>query len=195
MKVWFDVFLPLIYSFHSFSPHSVIKLGNLSRLFILTLLMSKPTILQSFICISSVGVFLYPSDLITDMIVHPSVTILLRLNALYPLPLIFPFWIFCVLLFLRACCCVLSRSESAMHWHCLALAGGALTRGMDALAQRGSEPCFPSPARPGHSHPRCHGTRGEQTTGVAGGVPVQGPESWLGWLWDLPPPFLSWLCS
>lgn len=111
--MWFNIFLPLIYSFRSFIPHPVINLGCLPHLFILTLLMSKPPILQSFICISSVGAFLSPSDLITDMIVHPSVTILLRLNALYLLPLIFPFWIFCVLLFLRACCCVPSRSESA----------------------------------------------------------------------------------
>lgn len=160
MQVWFNVFLPLIYPFHPFIPHSVFKLGSLSHPFILTLLMSKPSNLQSFIFISSVGVFLFPFDLITNMVVHTSVTVLLILIALHPLPLIFPFWIFCLLLFLRACCYVLSQSALPLHWHCIALAGRTLTWAMDAHAQRGSQPCFPSPASAGRSQPRCRGSGG-----------------------------------
>lgn len=147
----------LIYFFRSYIPHSVFKLGSLSHPFILTLLMSKPSILQSFICISGVEVFLFPSDLITNMLVHTSVTILLILIALHPLPLIFPFWPFCVPLLLRACCCVLSQSESAtaLALHCLGRPGSQPGHGRSCPA--GSQPCFPSPASPGRSGLRGRG--------------------------------------
>lgn len=114
-------------------------------------------------------------DLITNMAVHTSVTMFHVVIAFHLLSLIFPFWIFCVLLFLRACCCVLSQSASAT--------AGALHRrgrrgchtGQGRSWQQGHRPVPPP-------QPRCRGTRGQQAAGVTERVPVQGPENWLGCL-------------
>lgn len=195
MQVWFNVFLPLIYPFHPFVSHSVFKLGSLSHPFILTLLMSKPSNLQSFIFISSVGVFLFPFDLITNMVVHTSVTVLLILIALHPLPLIFPFWIFCVLLFLRACCYVLSQS---LHCHCTGTAlpwPAGLSPGPWTLMPSGARspvsPPQPAPGAPSRGAVAPVGDRrpGWQRVSLSR---VLKAVSRLGWL--LPPPFLSRLC-
>lgn len=160
MKVWFNVFFPLIYLFHPFIPHSVFKLGSLSNLFILTLLMSKPPILQSFIRISSVGVFLFPSDLITDMVIHTSVTILLGLIALHLL-LSFSLsgYFVCYPCSVPAAA-FFHKVKAPLPWQCIALAGGTLTHGGSCPA--GLPACFTSPARPGVPSPGAVGPVGNR---------------------------------
>lgn len=127
----------------------------MSHAFILTLPKSRPSIPQSFIRITSFGVFPFPFYLVTSMVARSSISMFLILTALPPLPLIFPLWIFCVLLFPCACCHGLSQS---LHCHCIATAlpwQAKLSQGAGKLMlQGGSYPCFlASPVSPMQSAP------------------------------------------
>lgn len=149
-----------MYFFHTFIPRSVFKLASLSHLFIITLLMSKPSILWSFICISSVGVSCF---FLTSPLTW--LPLLLSLCSRYWLSFI------CSLSFSLSgyfvCYSTTVPAAAFLHkvtvplpWRCIALAGGTLTRGVGAHAQRGSQPRSPPRPAPEPWEPRVTGGRG-----------------------------------
>lgn len=150
--------------------------------------MSRPSILHSLICITVVGVFLFPFYLVTSMAACISVNMFLTLNALHLLPLIFPLGCFVccsspepAAMFLSKVCIV-----TALTLHCLgrpsshmgqeAYAPGRLRPGFSCI------PCFwPRTSPPGSARARLRGGRGAELARVLNGV------SSLGWLCLHPP--------
>lgn len=132
--------------------------------------MSRPSILQPFICITGFGGFLFPFCLVTSMVAHTSVSMFLVLTALHPLCLIFPLGIFCALLFPCACCYVLLQS---LHCHCIDAAlpwQARLSHGARKLMhQGGSYPRFPHTLGP---DPRCQRDRWVNGQAGSGGPPA-----------------------
>ena len=114
------------------------------------------------------------------MVARSSISMFLILTALHPLPLVFPLWIFCVLLFPCACCYGLAQS---LHCHCIATAlpwQAKLSQGARRLMlQGGSYPCFlaslvsPMQSAPGGraAPPGASETSGETDSRVGEGCP------------------------
>lgn len=137
-----------------------------------TLFMSRPSILHSLICITVVGVFLFPFYLVTSMAACISVNMFLTLNALHLLPLVFPLGCFVccsspepAAMFLSKVCIV-----TALTLHCLGRPSSHM----------GQEAYAPGRLRPGFSCIPCFWPRTSPPGPPGLGCGAAGERNWPG---------------